>query len=243
MRSLRSGSFIKWFYFGMHIKRWLVLVLLGVAIMGLGFGYVLREVYATYTFPTWVYYLTLQFVPRLVRAAMFIGVASSVILFAVWKLNTSLLAAFVEPDRDDSIVDSIYRYRYQARGPQGRRHRRRHRAARAAARPQGVHQQHHGDRHGRRRRRLLRPAATRAGRAAAGRPAQLHRRAGRGRAADDAPVPVPLQRRLRPRRPQLRQPVHRRDVRHHRQLRRGRARDQPRPRGARPDPALDAGST
>src|SRR3970282_773428 len=80
MRSLRSGSFVKWFYFGMHIKRWLLLVLVGIAIMGLGFGYVLREAYATYTFPTWVYYLTLQFVPRLARAAMFITVASSVIL-------------------------------------------------------------------------------------------------------------------------------------------------------------------
>ena len=55
MRSLRNGNFIKWFYFGMHIKRWLLLVLLGIAIMGLGFGYVLREAYATYTFPTWVY--------------------------------------------------------------------------------------------------------------------------------------------------------------------------------------------
>jgi len=101
----------------MHIKRWLLLVLLGIAIMGLGFGYVLREAYATYTFPTWVYYLTLQFVPRLARAAMFIGVASSVILFAVWKLNTSLLAAFVKPSDDDSIIETVYRYRLQARGP------------------------------------------------------------------------------------------------------------------------------
>ena len=48
---------------------------------------------------------------------MFIGVASSVILFAVWKLNTSLLAAFVKPSDDDSIIETIYRYRSQARGP------------------------------------------------------------------------------------------------------------------------------
>ena len=51
MRQLiRDPSFIKWFYFGMHIKRWLLLLLIGVAIMGLGFGYFLREVYGTYTF-------------------------------------------------------------------------------------------------------------------------------------------------------------------------------------------------
>ncbi len=108
---LRDPSFIKWFYFGMHIKRWLLLVMIGVAIMGLGFGYVLREVYVNYTFPEWVYYTTLQFLPRLVRAALFIFVAVGIILFGVWKLNTSLLAAFVHPSGDDSIVDAIYRYR------------------------------------------------------------------------------------------------------------------------------------
>jgi uncharacterized cofD-like protein len=117
LQTLRNSSFIKWFYFGMHIKRWLALVLIGVAIMGLGFGYVLREVYVSYTFPEWVYYLTLQFVPRLARAALFIFVACSVILFAVWKLNTSLLAAFVRPSSDDSLIETIYRFRYQARGP------------------------------------------------------------------------------------------------------------------------------
>jgi uncharacterized cofD-like protein len=74
-------------------------------------------VYASYTFPDWVYYVTLQFLPRLVRAAMFLFVASSIILFAVWKLNTSLLAAFISPSKDENIVDTIYRYRYQSRGP------------------------------------------------------------------------------------------------------------------------------
>ena len=117
MKSFSSPSFVKWFYLGMHIKRWLALVLIGVAIMGLGLGYILREVYASYTFPDWVYYVTLQFLPRLVRAAMFLFVASSIILFAVWKLNTSLLAAFINPSKDENIVDTIYRYRYQSRGP------------------------------------------------------------------------------------------------------------------------------
>jgi uncharacterized cofD-like protein len=115
MRSLRKIDLVKWFYFGMHIKRWLALVLIGVTIMGLGFGYVLREVYFNYTFPTWVGDVTLQFLPRLVRAGLFVAVSSGIILFSVWKLNTSLLAAFRRTD--EGIVDAIFRYRYQARGP------------------------------------------------------------------------------------------------------------------------------
>ena len=117
MRSIRNGSFIKWFYFGMHIKRWLLLVLVGVSIMGLGFGYILREVYVSYTFPDWVYYLTLQFLPRFARGALFISAAAALIVLGVWKLNTSLLAAFVNPKSEENIVEAIYRFRYQSRGP------------------------------------------------------------------------------------------------------------------------------
>ena len=43
----------KWLYFGLHIKRWLALLVISVAIMGLGLAYILREAYAAYTFPAW----------------------------------------------------------------------------------------------------------------------------------------------------------------------------------------------
>ena len=113
MRFLKfDSSFVKWFYFGMHIKRWLLLLVIGVAIMGLGFGYFLREVYTIYTFPGEVYYLTLQFLPRYARGAIFLGLSASLILFAIWQLNKSLLSAFVRPGRDESLVNIIYNHRY-----------------------------------------------------------------------------------------------------------------------------------
>ena len=118
MRQLiKDPSFIKWFYFGMHIKRWLLMMLIGVAIMGLGFGYFLREAYGSYTFPSWVYYITLQFFPRYLRGALFVTVSLGVISVAVWKLNQSLLSAFIKPERNESIVDIIYNHRYLRRGP------------------------------------------------------------------------------------------------------------------------------
>ena len=118
MRLLKvDPSLIKWLYFGMHIKRWLLLLLVGVAIMGLGFGYFLREVYFSYTFPEWVYYVTLQFLPRYVRGVLFVGGSAALILFAVWKLNRSLLSAFVRPGNEESLVNIIYNHRYLRRGP------------------------------------------------------------------------------------------------------------------------------
>ena len=118
MRFLNADlSFLKWFYFGMHIKRWLLLLLVGVAIMGLGFGYFLREVYTVYTFPSEVYWITLQFLPRWARGALFVGLSAGLILFSIWQLNKSLLSAFISPGRDESLVNIIYNHRYLRRGP------------------------------------------------------------------------------------------------------------------------------
>jgi uncharacterized cofD-like protein len=118
MRWLKlDSSFVKWFYFGMHIKRWLLLLLIGVAIMGLGFGYFLREVYESYTFPSWAYYVTLQFLHRYVRGAIFVTLSAGLIVFSIWQLNRSLLSAFLQSKRDESLVNIIYNHRYLRRGP------------------------------------------------------------------------------------------------------------------------------
>ena len=118
MRFLKvDASFLKWFYFGMHIKRWLLLLLIGVAVMGLGFGYFLREIYQSYIFPDWAYYVTLQFWPRYVRGALFVSLSVAIVLFAIWQLNKSLLSAFMSRGRDESLVNIIYNHRYLRRGP------------------------------------------------------------------------------------------------------------------------------
>src|ERR1700675_2090007 len=118
MRFLRvDASFLKWFYYGMHIKRWLLLMLVGVVLMGLGFGYFLRQLYDYYNFPSFVYYLTLQFIPRYVRGALFLATSAGFILFSIWQLHRWLLSAFMRPGRNESLVNIIYTHRYLRRGP------------------------------------------------------------------------------------------------------------------------------
>jgi uncharacterized cofD-like protein len=114
---LRRSNFLKWLYPGMHVKRWLLLVMVGVAVMGLGFAYFLREAYSSYTFPTTVYYVTLQFIPRWIRGLLFVFGATLTIAFGIWKLNTSLLSAFLDPARNESLVELIYNHRFLRRGP------------------------------------------------------------------------------------------------------------------------------
>ncbi|HLB26543.1 MAG TPA: gluconeogenesis factor YvcK family protein [Dehalococcoidia bacterium] len=119
MRRLLRADFLKWFYPGMHIKRWLGLMIIGVAIMTFGLAYILREAYISgFTFPGFVYYLTLQFIPRYVRGVMFMLSAGGLILYSVWKLNHSIVSA-VMPSRNgnESIVNMIYNQRALRRGP------------------------------------------------------------------------------------------------------------------------------
>ena len=81
MKRLLSADFLKWFYPGMHIKRWIALMAISVAIMTFGLAYILREAYISgFTFPGFVYYLTLQFIPRYVRGGMFMFSAGLLIL-------------------------------------------------------------------------------------------------------------------------------------------------------------------
>jgi len=111
-------NFTKWLYFGLHIKRWLLLIMVAVAVMGLGFAYLLREVYVSYTFPGWVEYATLQFIPRWARGALFISVASGLTVFSAWKLNQSIALAVLPPStRPNDVVDMVYRNRTRDRGP------------------------------------------------------------------------------------------------------------------------------
>lgn len=119
MKRLFAFDFLKWFYPGMHIKRWLALTIIGVAMMTFGLSYIVREAYLSgYTLPGFMYYVTGQFIPRYVRGAGFMLIAVGLILFSIWKLNHSLISVLLpNRDRNASLVNTIYTQRFLKRGP------------------------------------------------------------------------------------------------------------------------------
>ena len=119
MSRVFTFDFFKWFYPGMHIKRWLALIVIGVALMTFGLTYIVREFYLEgLRLPGFMYWVTLQFIPRYVRGAMYMSGAVGLILFAVWKLNQSIISV-IAPNRDtnESLVNTIYTQRFLRRGP------------------------------------------------------------------------------------------------------------------------------
>lgn len=116
MKIGRILSAYKWLLPGMRVKRWLLLLLLGIVAVGLGLAYVLKDIYQTWAFPSAVYYVTLQFMDHKWRALIVGGIGLTTVLIAVIQINRSLLAAYVRPGSED-IVDTVYQYRQRERGP------------------------------------------------------------------------------------------------------------------------------
>ena len=110
-------NFLKLLYPGMHIKRWLLLFMLGVVIISLGFAYILRQVYIYYTFPNFVWYITLQFIPRYIRGALFIGAGVACIVVGIWRIYGALISALLPAGKEDSLINIIYNTQFLKRGP------------------------------------------------------------------------------------------------------------------------------
>ncbi len=113
---MRRRRFPRWLYPGMHLKRWLLLVFMGIAILGLGAAVFVRDLYRTTgdNIPI-VYALTGAWLDPELRAGIFAAVGVVLAAVGVWGLMRSVVSPFVT--RGDSVMEVLYTKRYLARGP------------------------------------------------------------------------------------------------------------------------------
>jgi histidinol phosphatase-like enzyme len=71
------------------IVRWLFLLSFGALGLSLGIAYLLTHLYRVQPFPEFVYYLTLQFIPRALRGMLFILIGGAVIAVAAKSILRS----------------------------------------------------------------------------------------------------------------------------------------------------------
>ncbi|MCX6055770.1 MAG: YvcK family protein [Chloroflexi bacterium] len=109
----------RWLIPGIGIKRWILLILVGTTLLGLGFAFLLLHVYRTAP-ESWllpiIKFTSLQFIPiRIVRALIFGGIGITVIVVGVIGLNQALLKPFLRPGKN--LVDTVTEYRRRDKGP------------------------------------------------------------------------------------------------------------------------------
>lgn len=110
-------NWVKWLRPGLHVKRWLVLFVMGTVFTALGIAYIAIHVYRQEPFPAVVYYVTLQFIDQLWRGVLFITVGTFLGIVSFWQLSRSLLSPFITSGQSVSLADLVYRARYLDKGP------------------------------------------------------------------------------------------------------------------------------
>jgi uncharacterized cofD-like protein len=104
---------------GLGLKRWLLLLFIGVTFTGLGFALFLRTIYVNRPWPPALDLLTLRFLPDWVRGLILLAVGFGLAGLALWRFNQTLVGALMPEARGSSrAMMSAYLQRRQRRnGP------------------------------------------------------------------------------------------------------------------------------
>ena len=113
---LRAG--LRWLIPGVGVKRWLLMVLAGTTLLGVGLAVLALDVYRTAPDTWWLPVLSalsLRVISRPLRVLIFGSIGVGLILAGSWGMNRSLLRPFMRPGK--SVIDTVTSYRRQERGP------------------------------------------------------------------------------------------------------------------------------
>ncbi len=111
----RWKKLLRWLQPGLGVKRWLLILILGVALIGLGVAVILLDVFRAYPDSPWLGLLSTRAWPRWLRAFVLIGAGISLMVLAVLRLNRTLLAPYLRPGK--TLVDEVAKHRRLGRGP------------------------------------------------------------------------------------------------------------------------------
>jgi uncharacterized cofD-like protein len=109
---------LRWLVPGLGVKRWLLLVLLGITLIGVGLAILVLDIYRTAPDTWWLPIIStasLRFLPRLLRAVIFGSLGFAMIIAGIWGINRSLMAPFLKPG--SRVVDALEGHRRRGRGP------------------------------------------------------------------------------------------------------------------------------
>ena len=108
-----------WIAPGLGVKRWFLIVLFGITMLGVGLAFILLDLYRTEsTNPIFLELLSvssLRFLPRILRIVIFGSLGIGMVVYGTYRLNRALLGPFIRPGR--AIVDELTNYRRRERGP------------------------------------------------------------------------------------------------------------------------------
>ncbi len=120
MRTIWRGvlRFLRWFVPGIGVKRWFLVILAGITLLGTGLAFYLLDVYRTAPDTWWLPILSLvslRFLTRPWRIAIFAAIGFGLTGVGIWRLNRALMLPFLRPGL--RLVDQVTDFRRREHGP------------------------------------------------------------------------------------------------------------------------------
>jgi uncharacterized cofD-like protein len=109
---------LRWLVPGLGVKRWLLLVILGTTLFGVGLAFIILDVYRNAPDTWWLPLLStasLRSLARPIRALIFGLLGTGLILGGLWGFYNSLFAPFRRSGKP--LVDELSSHRKRGRGP------------------------------------------------------------------------------------------------------------------------------
>lgn len=109
---------LRWLTPGLGVKRWILLILFGAFLIGVGGAILVLDVYRQAPDTWWLpalSWLSLRFLDRTLRAVIFGGLGLGTLIYGVLGMNRSLLSPFLRPGRP--VVETLADHRKRGRGP------------------------------------------------------------------------------------------------------------------------------
>lgn len=111
--------FLRWFTPGLGVKRWLLVALVGMTLLGLGLAMFLLDLYRTEStnlvLLDLLSYVSLRFLPRWARVVIFTGLGAGMVSYGIWQMNRALMRPYMRPG--SHVVDQLADYSRRGRGP------------------------------------------------------------------------------------------------------------------------------
>jgi uncharacterized cofD-like protein len=111
----------RWLTPGIGVKRWLLVVFLGLLLLALGFAHMLRQVSRDLEpggpFDAMVDLITLQFLPFPLRGLVVVILGLGLVGLGSYRVIRVVTDTLRAPDADQPLVEVIYQKRFLARGP------------------------------------------------------------------------------------------------------------------------------
>ncbi|HJS19950.1 MAG TPA: gluconeogenesis factor YvcK family protein, partial [Anaerolineales bacterium] len=109
----------RWFKPGLGVKRWFLVVFLGITMLGVGLALFLLELYLSQfisnPLSTILFYAALSFWQRVALIMILLAFGVALTTYGILHINRSLLRPFLRPGR--AVVDELASFRQLERGP------------------------------------------------------------------------------------------------------------------------------